>query len=300
MKAEVKVARRGKVLTPSKFRNYDLCINPYVGCEFGCKYCYVRFFVTDPDKEWGEFVRRRDHIAEQLPKDIRKDVHFNEQRVVIGTMTDPYQPLERKARLTRTVLETLIENQPAKTGIFTRSPIVLDDLDLIRQLQDPHVHITLTPYPREVLKAIEPIPVLLERRLRTIETITKHDIYVHANVSPVMPIYSERYTAELAQRLANCGIREFYVDPMQTYKASVKAIDDTLAGSEDWRRSREIMTDKERYKEWKEDYKNDWLAAWAAHGNPNVLAIFLDHQSHTALNLRTRKPMSWTNYEEEP
>lgn len=300
-KPTITTARTGRILVESKFRNYDLCVNPYVGCEFGCRYCYVRFFVKDKDKEWGEFVRRRDHIVLQLPKDLGRTQDLNTKRIVLGTLTDPYQPLERKARLTRNALAILAApgNRAAKVGIFSRSPIVLDDIDLIRRLPNPNVHVTLTPYPRQVLRKIEPIPVLMERRLRTIETLTATgDIYVHANVSPVLPIYSEQYTEELAKRLADSGIKQFYVDPMMMYKPALEALDKTMGKDETWLRCRAIVTDKDTYRVWKMEYGERWLAAWRKYGNNEILAIYMDHERHQSINMQTGQPVAWTNYDE--
>ena len=154
-KATQSVARRSTIVTKSMFSGYDLCINPYVGCEFGCSYCYVRFTVKDDNHEWGEFVRVRAHMADKLPKELDKGnfriqdgtvpvldddgkqertpagkprkrslyktMAMSDARLVLGTMTDPYQPAEKRHRITRTALELITEhpNQFKKVGIFT-------------------------------------------------------------------------------------------------------------------------------------------------------------------------------------
>src|SRR5271157_4654128 len=94
----VTIARRGHIITTSTFKGYDHCLNPYVGCQFGCSYCYVRFFIKDSKKPWGEFVRTRNHIITNLSKELAT---IAGRRLVLGTMTDPYQPQERRSRLTR-------------------------------------------------------------------------------------------------------------------------------------------------------------------------------------------------------
>jgi DNA repair photolyase len=130
----VTVAPRTTLITKSGFSNYDLCLNPYVGCEFKCQYCYVRFFVKDSKAEWGDFVRVREHMITNLPKELLKgfvrvtdgkkkevgtdgtflrdedgkfifkqtykNLAITDSRLVIGTMTDPYQPKEVKYRIT--------------------------------------------------------------------------------------------------------------------------------------------------------------------------------------------------------
>ena len=125
-KTLVTVAAKSNLIMPSLFNNYDLCINTYVGCEFGCKYCYVRFTVRDEQKDWGEFVRVREHTKDKLVKELNKGyvlvptgvrnpvldddgnptgktkvvkapMMLSESRLVIGTMTDPYQPAEKNS-----------------------------------------------------------------------------------------------------------------------------------------------------------------------------------------------------------
>ena len=76
------VASRGKLISKTGFKNYDICLNTYVGCQFGCTYCYVRFFIKDDNKEWGKFVRLRHHVADKLPKEL--PVHAGKRMVMGG------------------------------------------------------------------------------------------------------------------------------------------------------------------------------------------------------------------------
>jgi DNA repair photolyase len=162
MQLKVTKATKSALIVETGFGAYDLCINPYVGCQFGCTYCYVRFFVKDEERPWGEFVRTRDHIKTKLPFELRK---LAGKRLVIGTMTDPYQPQEQKAGLTRMILEMIAnsEHKPASIGLFTRSPLVRRDLELLKKL-NVRVHLTITPFSADVLRLIEPIPVRTNAR----------------------------------------------------------------------------------------------------------------------------------------
>jgi hypothetical protein len=109
------------------FSQYDRAINPYKSCEHKCAYCYTGHY-----KDFKE-----------LPDTI-------EGRVVIGTHTDPYQPKEQQERKTREYLNQLLNKKNVtKVGIFTKSPTVVEDIDLIKQLPAPHVHINLSPFPEE-------------------------------------------------------------------------------------------------------------------------------------------------------
>jgi DNA repair photolyase len=283
----ITIARRGSIITESTFKGYDYCLNPYVGCQFGCNYCYVRFFIKDPKRPWGEFVRTRDHIADRLPRELPT---IAGQRLVIGTMTDPYQPQERTSRLTRTALEMIValENKPDKVGIFTRSPIVLDDIDLIAKLPRPRVHFSITPFPREIMVKIEQIPVQTRKRWDCIKKLKDAGIRVHVNVAPAIPHLSDTMTEEFCDRLAEYKVDEYFVDPMQAYSNSFDALREAMTGHPLWPQVSDTMLNRENYDAWKERYRKEWKAAWAKKGNPaGTLAIWCDHISHVWNDLVT-------------
>ena len=287
---EVVTARKGKLIVPSGFNNYDVCLNPYVGCEFGCRYCYVRFQVKDPNKPWGEFVRRREHIHTKLAGELA--THGGE-RLVLGTMTDPYQPEERKARLTRTALQIIL-NSPVplnKVGIFTRSPIILDDIDLIKRLPRARVHFTVTPFARDVLKRIEPIAILAERRWRTIETLKEAGIRVHVSIAPCLPIVSDPFTEDFAARLAKIAPAEYFVDAMQPYSPSWIATEESMLDHELWSEVKAIVEDREGFQAWKDNFRDTWIEAWRKVDNQTTLPIWSDHVHKVWTNMRTGEEM---------
>lgn len=334
-KAEVKVASRNKLITKTGFKNYDVCLNPYVGCEFGCSYCYVRFFVKDPQKEWGDFVRVRSHIDEKLPKELAKGyfslptgklpilndegeptgkkrttttpLAVTDARLVIGTMTDPYQPQEKKHRLTRTALQIILRDdlpRLKKVGIFTRSPLVLQDLDLIKQLPKARIHFTITPYPDEVVRKIEPFSPKTASRWRVIQKLKEAGIRVHVNVAPVMPIISDPFIEQFAEKLASIGVDEYFVDPMQAYKESFDAFEKSCSQiqSLDWAAIKDTMLDKRKYLDWKHTYYQRWQAARAKfqHLAPDhQMPIWCDHVNHTWVNMKTEKQMDYKNYNDD-
>lgn len=340
MKPLVTVAPRTKVLTKSAFSGYDVCINPYVGCEFGCSYCYVRFFIKDDTRPWGEFVRVRAHLEEVLPKELRKGqvklddgrqpaldaegkailgdngkpttkpkhklLAIPDARLVIGTMTDPYQPKEAQHRITRTALTILTQPdvpQFQKVGIFTRSPLVLQDLDLITKLPKARVHFTITPFPHEVMRAIEPYSPITERRWEVVKKLKEAGLRVHVNVSPVMPGMSEDLIEEWTQRLAELQVDEYFVDPMQPYKESFAAFREACekVSSLNWPQIEATMLDRDRYLDWKFDYLQRWNTAREKHQHlaPDQLPIWSDHETHTWVDMRTGQQMSRRAYGDE-
>lgn len=323
----VVVANKGPIIGPTGFRNYDIMLNSYVGCQMGCAYCYVRWLVKDDNNAWGDFVRVRKHLEDKLPKELQrgyfkipvskkpkvkdgepvmkngkqvketiyKTVLQENARLVIGTLTDPYQPQERKHRITRSALQALLKASPQlnKIGIFTRSPIILDDLDLIVQLPRKRVHFTVTPYTPDVLHLIEPIAIRTDRRFDTIRKLKAAGVRVHVNVAPAIPIISERFTEEFADILADIQVDQWYADPMETYKESWEALEKALKHHQDWPAIKEIMSDKEKYADWKAKYRQTWKDAWdkVQHKAPDCLPIWSDHITKEWIDLRTGKQM---------
>lgn len=293
---QVVQARRGTIITKSTFKNYDLCLNPYVGCHFGCTYCYVRFFIKDKKYDWGEFLRTRDHIDDKLPRELLKQ-EYEGKRLVLGTMTDPYQPQERKSRLTRTAIQMILEHGAFdKVGIFTRSPIILDDIDLVKQLPRARVHFTITPFPRDILTKLEPIAIQTNARFKTVQKLKEAGIRVHVNVSPILPIWSESYIEEFTKRLSEIGVDEYFVDPMQPYKQSFQAVFGAVQDEKQWPKIRDLLTNKLAYNNWKTNQSKLWIKEWQKHDNQHTLAIWCDHERKIWMNMRTGEQMDERHY----
>ena len=192
-------------------------INPYVGCAFGCAYCYARYAhryaaerlaartgslgPADPEDEqplppWLAFERRimvkRDAGA-LVRRALMKPATLAGLRndgVVIGTATDPYQPAERRFRITRSVLEALAEHEGLRVTIITKSPLVTRDLDLLTRIAARSrisVHVSLITVDRELARRLEPRAPTPEARLRGIARLRRAGIEVGVNAMPVLP-----------------------------------------------------------------------------------------------------------------
>lgn len=114
-------------------------LNPYSGCAFACKYCYVREMPIQKFKQipWGEWVDIKTNAAEIYKNEVMKARRKNKPiNIFMSSATDPYQPIEREAGITRRILQEMLESPPDLVQIQTRSPLILKDLDLIVQLKD--------------------------------------------------------------------------------------------------------------------------------------------------------------------
>lgn len=303
---EVSKANKSKLIVTTGFKSYDYCMNPYVGCQYGCAYCYVQFFVKDKDHQWGEFVRTRDYLIQKLPRELGSIV--DNSRLVIGTMTDPFQPIERKNRLTHSALQILTDPQYyynekprfRKVGIFTRSPIVLDSIDLIKQLPNPVIHFTITPYPPEMMRKIEPYSTMTKTRWKIVREIKQSGIRTHVNVAPLLPELSEEFIEPFIDQLTDIGVDEYFVDPMQAYPQAIQHLQKNIGDTKEWPKILEIISDKKEYEVWKQAYHTAWdqTRERYQHRAPNQLPIWSDHQNHVWFNMKTKQQMNPKTYHE--
>lgn len=138
---------------------YDFTLNPYAGCSFGCTYCYAAFFSHSVEKRntWGRWVKVKENAVERLRA---RRGSLDGKLIYMSSVTDPYQPVERKLKLTRRLLEVLASGHRPKLVVQTRSPDVVRDKDLFRRIVDNGGHVqinlTVTTDDDEVRRTFEP------------------------------------------------------------------------------------------------------------------------------------------------
>lgn len=181
------------ILTPLKKgnpMNYDFSINPYVGCAFGCSYCYVRRMQYGDDAEeksetWGDWVKIKANAVSLLQKSWRK---LYGKKIALGTGTDPYQPVERRTGLTRALLESLVMAYPARIHIQTRSPVITRDIDVLLRFGDAlSVGVSIPTDDEEVRKVFEPSAPSIPQRLAALAKLHEAGIRTSASLAPLLP-----------------------------------------------------------------------------------------------------------------
>ena len=179
----VKEIHAKSILSKSKVSDYT--INPYVGCEHGCTYCYARFMKrwTGHKEEWGQFVDVKTNAIGLLEHEIRKKRVGN---VWISGVCDPYQPLEKKYELTRSILEVLLKHGWPVT-IQTKSPLVLRDTELLREFSGVEVGLTITTANENIRKIFEPNAPPIRERIEAVEKLHSLDIKTFVMIAPVLP-----------------------------------------------------------------------------------------------------------------
>ena len=173
------------VLTRSRIPGADYCVNPYVGCAHGCSYCYAAFMkrFTGHEQPWGEFLDARVNAVYLLRRQLRR---ARPGRVMLSSVTDPYQPAERAHRLTRGCLEALRDFRFPVT-VLTRSPLVLRDLDLLRDLRDASVGISLPTDDDAVRRVFEPRAPPIAARLEALRALRAAGVATFVFAGPLLP-----------------------------------------------------------------------------------------------------------------
>jgi DNA repair photolyase len=235
-----------RVLNSPKSTGMDYwSLNPYVGCEFGCSYCYARYThryvverahdagkITDAEfldyrgaHGWEAFEKRifvKEQVVGALEAD-HKHVPLGEC-IVIGTATDPYQPAERRFRVTRAVLQRLTRCEGLSFGIITKSPLIARDCDLLVRLQERNelqIHISLITYDAALARKLEARSPVPAARLRALRTLVDAGVNAGLIVAPVLPGITDD-VAKLDALFAaakRAGARFIHAGPLRLYPA---------------------------------------------------------------------------------
>src|SRR5882757_676085 len=207
-------------------------INPYRGCEFGCRYCYARYtheFLAPkgeaaPDKldlrdpeAFERLIFIKDHAAWLLEQELRRIDPADE--IALGTATDPYQPIERRARVTRSLLEVFARKEGYRLGIVTKSRLIERDADLLAEIARRNrlvVHLTITTADVELARLLEPRAPRPDLRFRAVKRLREAGITTGILCSPLLPGITDSAEAidGMAQRAAEVGASFFAAGPL--------------------------------------------------------------------------------------
>lgn len=191
-------------------------INPYRGCEFGCKYCYARYA--------HEFMELRDptQFERQIyAKHFNPDLFLRELRrlprgdaIALGTATDPYQPAERRYRVTRAILQTFAQTSGLKLGITTKSDLVARDIDVLQEVARRHylsISLTVTTMDTALARLIEPMAPRPDLRIAAVRKLNRAGIRGTVHCSPVLPLLtdSEDSLDAVARAARSAGSKTF-------------------------------------------------------------------------------------------
>jgi DNA repair photolyase len=196
-------------------------INPYRGCEFGCRYCYARYtheFMEMRDgMEFEQKIYVKQHAAGLLRHELRRVKR--DESIALGTATDPYQPAERRYEVTRAILEEFALHRGYELGIVTKSDMVVRDVDLLQRVAQSNklsVHVTITTLDTNLARILEPRAPRPDLRIEAVRTLAKAGLRVGISCSPVVPgiTDSPKDLESLIQAAAEAGADYVFANPL--------------------------------------------------------------------------------------
>ena len=191
---------------------FDRSINPYRGCEHGCIYCYARpshaYLGLSPGLDFETKLTYKADAAALLRTELSRP-SYRCAPIMLGANTDPYQPVERRLRVTRSILEVLLEAKHP-VSIVTKSALVLRDLDLLTQLAQHdlvHVMVSLTSMDAALKRLLEPRAASPAARLGAIRGLAEAGVPVGTLIAPVIPVITDSEMETLLEEAVAAGAR---------------------------------------------------------------------------------------------
>jgi DNA repair photolyase len=165
---------------------FEWTCNPYVGCTFGCMYCYAMFLPQNrrPKEDWGRWFQAKQNAVELAQKQAPK---LAGKSLYMSSVTDPYMAPERSLKLTRGILEALWPHQ-VRLLVQTRGPLVTRDLDLLQKFRSVRVNVSVPTDSQEIADAFEPKAPSLERRWQALAAVKAAGVSVGICVTPMLPL----------------------------------------------------------------------------------------------------------------
>lgn len=241
--AEIATTRARTIFTPSSgyVRKYRFTLNPYSGCAFACDYCYARAFTPDAEREaaWGQWVTVKENARALVERACRDGTLRDGDALYLSSVTDPYQPIEQRLGLTRSILEAILASgvQPRLT-VQTRSPIVTRDADLLRQFTHVRVNFSITTDSEHVRLRYEPHAPAIRERLHAAERLVEAGVPIGVCVAPMLPVEDPVAFGECIGRLraAEYVAQFFHTGPPRRYVTSTPVASFEKAREDEWTR----------------------------------------------------------------
>ena len=195
-------------LSKSSLPGLDYSLNPYRGCQHKCIYCYVPNVLRIERKNWGSFV----DVKTNMPIVLSKELNKKKPGVVgISTVTDPYQPVENKYKLTRYCLEQLIKHD-FPICIQTKSDLVLRDIDIISNFSNCELIVSIATFNEDERKMLEPFSSSVKNRLKILESFSNSNVKNVVFFGPIYPTVTEMDLKKMIDIFVDFNVKEVILD----------------------------------------------------------------------------------------
>lgn len=194
---------------------FEYSVNPYRGCEHGCIYCYARpshnYLGFSAGLDFETKIMVKEDAPELLEKAFQKKT-WEPKTIVISGNTDCYQPVERKLKITRRLLEVCLKYRNP-VSLITKNALIQRDIDILGRLAElelTRVNISITTLDEELRRMMEPRTASIARRFQTVEKLSQAGIFVGVGVAPVIPGLNDREIPALVQRAYESGAKAVF------------------------------------------------------------------------------------------
>ena len=218
---------------------YSHSLNPYTGCTFGCSYCYVWQLPVSAFRgaDWGTWVDIKQEASIVFQKELQRAKAKGPVTIFMSSSTDPYQPIEHKERITRSLLEIMVNNPPDFLFVQTRSPLVRRDIDLLARLgQKVRVSMTVETDREDIRKYFSPYAPPIPARLKTLRLLAEAGIPTQATIAPMLPS-SDKFAETLRPLVNRVCIDDYFMGDgsggKRTRNLGIEALYKEL-GLEEW------------------------------------------------------------------
>lgn len=182
---KIKEVTTKSIITKSNLPAADFVVNPYIGCQHSCIYCYADFmkrFTGHSGEKWGDFL----DVKINAPETINVSKIPRDSLILFGSVTDPYQPAEIKYEITKKCLEKLVD-APVKIEILTKSPLVLRDVELLKKFRNLKVGVSIGIFNEKLAKELEPFVASPNERINILKKLKQEGIATYLFISPIFP-----------------------------------------------------------------------------------------------------------------
>ena len=228
---EIRVKQCKSAFSPSRLPGLDWAVNPYRGCTHACAYCYAQDVTRfEMSKPWGSVIEVKAGIVQCLKNELGK--RPKQGTFGIGTVTDPYQPLEREYELTKGCL-AILKRYGMSASVLTKSDLVLRDLDILKSWNGVEVGMSIGCADDEIARLIEPGAAVPTRRFGALRRLADEGVSIYLMAAPIIPGVSD--SKESVEHLLDCaqesGVRSVIWDKYNPKPIAGKRIREALAAA---------------------------------------------------------------------